>query len=85
VKWLIPKILLGAGICLFGAGLLYGVFTVGVPTPDATPSVAAQEARDLRIADVIMTAGFAAFVIGLIWIAVSGIAQTFRRRTSSDS
>ena len=79
MKWLIPKILLGVGIGLFGFSLLFGVFTVGVPTPNATPAVAAQEVRDGDVAGVLIDAGCAAFVFGLIWIAVIVIVRGIRR------
>ena len=51
LKWLVPVLLLAAKSCVFVGGLLYGVFTVGVPTHDTSPAVAALEKRDMNTAE----------------------------------
>ena len=81
VKWLIPIIACAVGGFVFAVGLLYGVFTVGVPTPDAPPSVAAQESRDVALAGAGMAAGLgllASGLAGLLGVAVTHLAR--RRR-----
>jgi hypothetical protein len=63
-KWLIAVALTATGMCVCAGGLLYGVFTVGVPTPDATPAVAAQERLDTERAWVAMLSGVGVSAVG---------------------
>lgn len=69
-KWCIAVALIAAGGFVSAGGLLYGVFTVGVPTPDATPAVAAQERCDSDRAGVV-------FLSGLVVSAVGGAGLAF--------
>jgi hypothetical protein len=80
VKWLIPTLACAAGVSVFAVGLLYGVFTVGVPTPDAPPSVAAREARDVALAGAGMAAGLFLLASGLVGLVLVAIAYLARRR-----
>ena len=79
-KWLIPMLLIAAGGCVFAGGLLYGVITVGVPTPDATPAVAAREARDADAAFLLMTAGFMVGAVGVAALVCVAVARLAHRR-----
>ncbi len=80
VKWLIPSVACAAGVSVFAAGLLYGVFTVGVPTPDASPSVAAQEARDFALSGAAMATGLVLTASGLLGLVSVAIVWWVRRR-----
>ena len=78
-KW-VTSIACVVGVCLFGAGLLYGVLTVGVPTPDAAPSVAARQARDFHWAMIGMAGGLVILAVGLVLLAIVAIRGLARRR-----
>lgn len=77
VKWLIPATVIAivAGGGLFAVGMLYGVLTVGVPTPDAPPAVAARENRDVARSGVVMATGLAVAAIGALGLAIVVIAR----------
>jgi len=75
VKWLNPVVVLVAGGCLSASGLFYGIFTVGVPTPDATPAVAAQERRDTDRAGVAVLAGLGVSAVGGAGLAVLAVMR----------
>lgn len=79
VKWLIPTVLVVAGVCVFAAGLAYGVVMVGVPTPDAPPPVAAREARDTYVAEILMATGAVVSAVGVASVISIGIIQAIRR------
>ena len=81
-KWLIPALLIATGACLFGGGLVYGVVTVGVPTQDATPEVAAREARDVGRSGVLMAAGLVTGAVGMAMLAVVAVVWAARRRVA---
>jgi hypothetical protein len=82
MKWLIPASVITVGICIFVGGLLYGVLTVGVPTPDAPHPVAAQENRDVGRAGIAMAAGLALSALGVVGSAALAITRIARRRSS---
>jgi hypothetical protein len=79
-KWLIPVLLIATGVCVFAGGLMYGVVTVGVPTPDATPAVAAREVRDADAAGLLVTAGLMIGAVGVAALTAVAVAQAARRR-----
>jgi hypothetical protein len=79
-KWLIPSGICAAGFVLFAVALLYGVFTVGVPTPDASPSVAAREARDVALSGAGMLAGLVLVATGTVGLICVAIVRWARRR-----
>lgn len=78
-KWHIPALLIAAGMCMFAAGMVYGVVTVGVPTQDATPALVASEERDANRAGVLMAVGLVAGMVGLAALAVVAIVWAVRR------
>jgi len=65
LKWLIPVLLIVVGVFIFVGGLVYGVVTVGVPSHDAPPEVAARENRDMYRADVMLVSGLGIGILGL--------------------
>jgi hypothetical protein len=72
VKWLIPVAFLLLGGCVFCGGIFYGVFSVGVPSQDATPEVAAREQRDVDRAGLAMLTGFSLSALG--GVGLTGVA-----------
>ena len=80
MKWLIPIMVLFAGVCVFASGMLYGVITVGVPAPDATPTFAAQERLDSDLAAIAMLAGLGISTIGGAGLAVLVVMRLTGKR-----
>jgi hypothetical protein len=67
-----------AGGLIFGGGLLYWVFSVGVPTQDPTPEIAAYENRVDRVSGWIMGTGLAVGLTGLRWGGALCLARAAR-------
>jgi hypothetical protein len=83
-KWITPPLIIALGLGALGMGAFYGVITVGVPTPHASPAVAAQEARDSNLSGIIALCGILLAglgTIGLVVVAIYSLAQ----RGSSES
>ena len=71
--WAIPLLVCILGTVVLCGGFLYGAISVGVPTPNAPPAIAAREARDLWIADVVFLVGLSVLVVGIVlfgWVAL---------------
>ena len=60
------------GVTLIVAGFLYGVFTVGVPTQDATPEIAAREKHNVNIGQGLFIFGVCIATPGLVFSLVGG-------------
>lgn len=80
MKWLIPTFACGAGLITFVAGLMYGVITVGVPTPDAPPAVAAREVRDADLGFAVAAAGMLLMAAGTVGLVAVAVVRLVRRR-----
>ena len=61
----IPMLLTGLALCL--AAIVYGVVTVGVPGPDATPQMIARENFHLTIIGWLFWTGAALALSGVLW------------------
>jgi len=80
MRWRYPLILIAFAVCVFVFGLAYGVVTVGVPTQDPTPAIAAAEARNNSISAWGALVGVCLFLVSLAWFAVIAVAKLLRRQ-----
>ena len=74
-----PVMLIAAGVLLLLGGFVYDVLFAGIPYQDPTPALAADYARQARIASAIRWLGVGVFVFG----ALSGILRWMARRLRS--
>jgi hypothetical protein len=79
--WIIPTSVMLVGMFLFAASLLYGVITVGVPTPDATLKLSQRETRDLDCAEIMSCFGLAITAISFVWWCVAAVLHEGATRT----
>jgi hypothetical protein len=70
-----PLALLVVGILIVCGAIFYGVLLVGVPTPDATPAIAAAEARVERVTNWWMGGGGILVLIGMVWLCACRILR----------
>ena len=68
MKWILPVLILVLGLLIAAGGLLYGGITVGVPTQDASPAIAAAESRNMAISGWCMISGVILALVGFAWI-----------------
>ena len=85
MKWLIPSLMILAGIGLFAGGAIYGVVMVGVRTPDATPAIASQESRDTRISGILMGIGLIVKFVGFVALMGVILIDVLRRYNTPQS
>lgn len=83
VKWLVPVLLIAAGVCVSAGGLVYGVVTVGVPGPDVPPAVAARDQRNMDVSFRLVVAGAVVESVGAAGLAGVAVARAGRRSTST--
>ena len=78
MTWRAPLIVVAAGCLIFGGGLLYGVFSVGVPTQDPTPEIFAYEKRVEGVSGWIMGTGLTIGLTGLLWGGAVRLSRAVR-------
>ncbi|MGB0595460.1 MAG: hypothetical protein ACPGLY_02025 [Rubripirellula sp.] len=75
--------MLATGFLVAFLGVLYGVLTVGLPSPDSPPGVQQREAFHLGISKVLAGVGVCLFAFGLMGFVITLLFRTVSRITSS--
>ena len=77
IGWWLLAAALGGTIAI--GGIIYGVVSVGVPYPDATPAQAAAERTNLAVSSWTTILGGIMLVGGLLAAAIEGAARVMNR------